>query len=79
MAHTPDPKKLRLDPRLAERLARKKAQLDRYRPLPPDTVHRLNDDLLGLSTAIREPAAVQDHGIVRQCVGLGTDARHPSG
>jgi len=45
MARTPDPKKPRLDPRLAERLARKKAQLDRYRPLPPDTVCRLNEDL----------------------------------
>jgi Fic family protein len=34
-----------IDPRLAERIKRKKAQLDRYRPLPPDTVRRLNDDL----------------------------------
>jgi hypothetical protein len=40
MARTPDPKKPRLDPRLAERIKSKKAQLDRYRPLPPDTVHR---------------------------------------
>jgi hypothetical protein len=30
----------RLDPRLSARLARKKAQLDSYRPLPPDTVLR---------------------------------------
>ncbi len=45
MVRTSDPKKPRLDPRLAERLARKKAELDRYRPLPPDTVRRLNEDL----------------------------------
>ncbi len=35
----------RMDARLAERLERKKAQLDRYRPLPGDTVRRLNEDL----------------------------------
>jgi len=29
-----------MDPRLAERIKRKKAQLDTYRPLPTDTVHR---------------------------------------
>ncbi len=34
-----------MDPRLMERIKRKKAQLDSYRPLPPDTVHRLNEDL----------------------------------
>ena len=45
MVRAPDPKKPRLDPRLAEHLARKKAQLDRYRPLPSDTVRRLNEDL----------------------------------
>jgi len=32
-------------PTPGERIKRKKAQLDRYRPLPPDTVRRLNDDL----------------------------------
>jgi hypothetical protein len=32
-----------MDPRLAERIKRKKAQLDRSRPLPSDTVRRLND------------------------------------
>ncbi len=45
MSYTTDRKKPRLDPRLAQRLARKNAQLDRYRPLPQETVHRLNDDL----------------------------------
>lgn len=35
----------RLDPRLARRLAEKKTRLDAYRPLPVDTVRRLNDDL----------------------------------
>jgi hypothetical protein len=34
-----------MDQRLAERIKRKKAQLDHYRPLPSDTVRRLNDDL----------------------------------
>ena len=45
MSRASAPRKPRLDPRLAERLARKKAQLDRYRPLPSETVRRLNDDL----------------------------------
>jgi Fic family protein len=34
-----------MDARLAERIKRKKTQLDGYRPLPVDTVRRLNDDL----------------------------------
>ena len=34
-----------MDPRLAERIKRKKEQLDLYRPLPRDTVRRLNEDL----------------------------------
>ncbi len=38
MARTTDPKKPRIDPRLARRLARKKAQSDRYRPLSPETL-----------------------------------------
>jgi len=50
MARTTDPKKPRLDPWLAERLAHKKAQLDRFRPLPSDTVRRLNEDLRVLLT-----------------------------
>jgi len=45
MSRTPDPRRPRLDPRLAGRLTRKKATLDRYRPLPQETVHHLNDDL----------------------------------
>ena len=45
MARTTDPKKPRLDPRLAERLVRKKAQLDRSRPLPSETVRWLHEDL----------------------------------
>ncbi|MDQ2888305.1 MAG: Fic family protein [Chloroflexota bacterium] len=69
-----DPKKPRLDPRLAERLARKKTQLDRYRPLPPDTVKRLNDDLRvfltyhsnaieGNTLSLRETQMVIDYGM----------------
>ncbi len=34
-----------MDPRLAARLHQKKERLDRYRPLPRDTVQRLNADL----------------------------------
>src|SRR5260370_6845245 len=45
MARKPDLNKPRLGPRLARRLARKKAELDQHRPLPSDTVRRLNDDL----------------------------------
>ncbi|HCJ34364.1 MAG TPA: hypothetical protein DHV65_08710 [Ktedonobacter sp.] len=57
-----------------------------------DTPHRVGDPqsalasrradpppeptLLGLSTAIRKPAAVQDHGIVRQRVGLADRRPH---
>lgn len=74
MAHTPDSRQPRLDPRLAERLARKKAQLDRYRPLPPDTVHRLNDDLRifltyhsnaieGNTLTLRETQMVIEYGV----------------
>jgi hypothetical protein len=69
-----NPKKPRLDPRLAERLARKKTQLDRYRPLPPDTVKRLNDDLRifltyhsnaieGNTLSLRETQMVIDYGM----------------
>ncbi len=64
----------RLDPRLAARLARKKAQLDRYRPLPGDTVRRLNDDLRVLLTyhsnaiegntlSLRETQLVVEYGL----------------
>jgi len=40
----------RLDPRLAQRLAEKKAQLDHQRPLAPTVVQRLHDDLRVLLT-----------------------------
>jgi Fic family protein len=50
MTRQADHKYPRLDPRLSARLARKKAQLDSYRPLPPDTMRRLNDDLRVLLT-----------------------------
>ena len=74
MARTTDPKKPRLDPRLAERVRRKKAQLDRYRPLPPDIVHRLNDDLRvfltyhsnaieGNTLSLRETQMVIEYGM----------------
>lgn len=63
-----------MDPRLAERIKRKKAQLDRYRPLPSDTVRRLNDDLRvfltyhsnaieGNSLSLQETQMVIDYGI----------------
>src|SRR6266852_1407521 len=74
MARTTDPQKPRLDPRLAERVRRKKAQLDRYRPLPPDIVHRLNDDLRvfltyhsnaieGNTLSLRETQMVIEYGM----------------
>src|SRR5438067_11310108 len=74
MARTVDPQKPCLDPRLAERLARKKAQLDRSRPLPPETVRRLNEDLRvfltyhsnaieGNTLTLRETQMVIDYGI----------------
>lgn len=64
----------RMDPRLAERISRKKAQLDRYRPLPSDTVRRLNEDLRvfltyhsnaieGNSLSLQETQMVIDYGI----------------
>jgi Fic family protein len=63
-----------MDPRLAERISRKKAQLDRYRPLPRDTVCRLNEDLRvfltyhsnaieGNSLSLQETQLVIDYGI----------------
>ena len=63
-----------MDPRLAERIKRKKAQLDAYRPLPTDTVHRLNEDLRvfltyhsnaieGNSLTLQETQMVIDYGI----------------
>lgn len=72
MPHKPD--RPRMDPRLAGRITRKKAQLDRYRPLPRDTVRRLNDDLRvfltyhsnaieGNSLNLQETQLVIDYGI----------------
>ncbi len=43
-------KVIRLDPRLAARLAEKKARLDLLRPLPPVVVQRLADDMRVLLT-----------------------------
>src|SRR3989449_11341792 len=74
MAYRSDPKKPRLDPRLAGRLARKKTQLDRYRPLPQETVRRLNDDLRvfltyhsnaieGNTLSLRETQMVIEYGV----------------
>src|SRR5438270_13427940 len=73
----PDPshhEQARMDARLAERVRRKKAQLDRYRPLPRDTVRRLNEDLRvfltyhsnaieGNSLSLQETQMVIDYGI----------------
>jgi Fic family protein len=63
-----------MDPRLAERVSRKKAQLDRYRPLPSDTVRRLHEDLRvfltyhsnaieGNSLSLQETQMVIDYGV----------------
>jgi len=63
-----------IDPRIAERIARKKAQLDSYRPLPRDTVRRLNEDLRvfltyhsnaieGNSLSLQETQMVIDYGV----------------
>lgn len=71
MAESPKP---RLDPRLAGRLAHKKARLDRYRPLPQETVSRLNDDLRvfltyhsnaieGNTLSLRETQMVIEYGM----------------
>jgi Fic family protein len=64
----------RLDPRLAQRLIEKKAQLDRYRPLAPAVVQRLHDDLRVLLTfhsnaiegntlTLRETQLIIEHGL----------------
>lgn len=63
-----------MDPRLATRIAQKKAQLDTYRPLPRDTVQRLNDDLRifltyhsnaieGNTLSLHETQMVIDYGV----------------
>lgn len=77
MASTLDSKSPRIDPRLAERLRQKKILLDRYRPLPKDTVRRLNDDLRvfltyhsnaieGNSLTLRETQMVIEYGVTIQ-------------
>jgi Fic family protein len=64
----------RLDPRLARRLAEKKAALDGYRPLTPHIVRRLHDDLRILLTyhsnaiegntlSLRETQLIIEHGV----------------
>src|SRR5437588_10695252 len=63
-----------MDPRLDKRIKRKKDQLDSYRPLPRDTVRRLNADLRvfltyhsnaieGNSLSLQETQMVIDYGI----------------
>ncbi len=67
-------KKPRIDPRLAERLLQKKRVLDSYRPLPQDTVRRLNEDLRvfltyhsnaieGNTLTLRETQMVIEYGV----------------
>src|SRR5947209_2701568 len=74
MPDTSHHEQARMDARLAERLERKKAELDRYRPLPPDTVRRLNEDLRvfltyhsnaieGNTLSLRETQMVIDCGL----------------
>ncbi|MGH2510306.1 MAG: Fic family protein, partial [Ktedonobacteraceae bacterium] len=64
----------KMDSRLSKRLAEKKSRLDSYRPLPPDTVRRLNQDLRvflsyhsnaieGNSLTLRETQLVIDYGM----------------
>src|SRR5712691_8030418 len=64
----------RMGARLAERLERKKAQLDHCRPLPRDTVRRLNEDLRvfltyhsnaieGNTLSLRETQMVIEYGM----------------
>jgi fido (protein-threonine AMPylation protein) len=64
----------RIDPRLARRLAEKRAALDARRPLPPATVRVLHDDLQvrltfhsnaieGNTLSLRETQLVIEHGI----------------
>jgi len=63
-----------MNPRLSERIIRKKTQLDHYRPLPSDTVRRLNEDLRvfltyhsnaieGNSLSLQETQMVIDYGV----------------
>ncbi len=74
MPRTSATRRPRLDPRLATRLTRKKGHLDQYRPLPQETVRRLNDDLRvfltyhsnaieGNTLSLRETQMVIDYGL----------------
>src|SRR5256714_10034114 len=74
MPDTSHHEQARMDARLAERLERKKAELDTYRPLPRDTVRRLNEDLRvfltyhsnaieGNTLSLQETRLVIDYGI----------------
>src|SRR5215469_15595549 len=64
----------KMDARLYKRIAEKKSQLDNHRPLSPDTVRRLNEDLRvfltyhsnaieGNSLTLRETQLVIDYGL----------------
>src|SRR3989440_12385777 len=74
MPDTSHHEQARMDARLAERLEHKKAELDRYRPLPRDTVRRLNEDLRvfltyhsnaieGNTLSLRETQMVIEYGV----------------
>ncbi len=65
---------VRIDPRLGLRLAEKKAALDRYRPLSPQVVRRLHEEMRVLLTyhsnaiegntlTLRETQLVIEHGV----------------
>lgn len=49
-SNNPPSRAIRFDPRLAERLAHKKARLDKFRPLPQSIVRRIGEDLRVLLT-----------------------------
>ncbi len=64
----------RMDPRLARRIAEKRATLDARRPLPPATLRKLQEDLLirltfhsnaieGNTLSLRETQLVIEHGV----------------
>lgn len=68
------PDRPHMDPRLAARITEKKARLDSYRPLPSETIQRLNADLKvfityhsnaieGNSLTLQETQMVIDYGI----------------
>jgi hypothetical protein len=74
---------VRLDPRLAARLAEKKARLDVLRPLPPAVVQRLADDMRVLltyhSNAIEGNTLSLYELIIRAFVGPSSRAACPGG